>query len=121
VQTAATPGSTALFSAPAVWQGTRLFVASGSGTDAWVLRGRQLHKVWSNTNDGTSPIVAGGLLYIQGNGVIRVYQPVSGRVVAELPCGAVHWQSPIVDGGRVVAAEGNANDHRTSGVLDIYG
>jgi hypothetical protein len=32
-----------------------------------------------------------------------------------------HWQSPIVDGGRVIAAEGNANDHATSGVLDIYG
>jgi outer membrane protein assembly factor BamB len=121
VQTAATPGSTDLFSAPAVWQGTRLFVASGSGTDAWVLRGGQLRKVWSKTSDGTSPIVAGGLLYIQGNGVIRVYQPASGRVVAELPCGDVHWQSPIVDGGRVIAAEGNANDHRTSGLLDIYG
>src|SRR5205085_10300047 len=36
VQTVPTPGSTDLFSAPAVWRGTWVFVASGSGTDAWV-------------------------------------------------------------------------------------
>jgi outer membrane protein assembly factor BamB len=120
VQTVPTPGSTDLFSAPAVWKGTRLFVASGSGTDAWVLRGGRLHKAWSNDHDGTSPILAGGLLFVQGNGVIRVYRPASGQEVAELPCGNVHWQSPIVDRGRVIAAEGNANDHRTSGVLDVY-
>jgi len=57
---------------------------------------------------------------VQGNGVIRVYRPTSGHELAELPCGSVHWQSPIVDGGRVIAAEGNANEHRTSGTLDIY-
>ena len=121
VQTVPTPGATDLFSAPATWQGTWLYVASGSGTDAWRLRGGKLHKAWSNGHDGTSPVLAGGLLYVQGSGVIRVYRPTTGRVVAELPCGAVHWQSPIVDGGHVIAAEGNANDHRTSGTLDIYG
>ena len=121
VQTVSTPGSTDLFSAPAVWHGTRLFVASGAGTDAWALRGGRLHQVWSNGNDGTSPVVAGRLLYVQGNGVIRVYDPSSGRLLAQLPCGSSHWQSPIVDGGRVIAAEGNANDHATSGTLDVYG
>ena len=120
VQTVPTPGSTALFSAPATWQGKWVFVASGSGTDAWVLRSGKLQKAWSNGHDGTSPVVAGGLLYVQGNGVIRVYRPTSGHELAQLPCGSVHWQSPIVDGGRVIAAEGNANEHRTSGTLDIY-
>jgi PQQ-like domain len=120
LQIEATPGSTDLFSTPAVWRGTWVFVASGSGTDAWVLRGGRLHKAWSNRNDGTSPVVAGDLLYVQGSGVIRVYRPATGHEVAKLPCGPVHWQSPIVDGGRVVAAEGNANDHGTSGLLDVY-
>jgi hypothetical protein len=32
----------------------------------------------------------------------------------------VHWQSPIVADGRVIVAEGNANEHVTTGVLDIY-
>ena len=120
LQTVSTPGGADLFSAPAIWQGVRVFVASGSGTDAWLLRGGRLHQVWSNGQDGTSPVVAGGLLYVQGGGVIRVYQPTTGHELAELPCGDVHWQSPIVADGRVIAVEGNANDHRTKGVLDIY-
>jgi hypothetical protein len=51
---------------------------------------------------------------------VSVYVPTSGRRVAELPFGDRHWQSPIVADGRVAVAEGNANDHATSGVLDIY-
>jgi hypothetical protein len=51
---------------------------------------------------------------------VHVYVPTSGREVALLPSGAVHWQSPIIADGRVAVAEGNANDHSTSGVLDIY-
>ena len=43
-----------------------------------------------------------------------------GPSVGDLPIGNAHWQSPIVVDGRVAAAEGNANDHATSGVLDIY-
>jgi outer membrane protein assembly factor BamB len=120
LQTVATPGGAALFSVPAVWNGKWVFVASGGGTDAWLLRGGRLHAVWSNNNDGTSPVVAGNLLYVAGNGQVRVYVPTSGRQVATLPTGAVHWQSPIVVGGRVIVAEGNANDHATTGVLDIY-
>jgi hypothetical protein len=120
LQIESTPGSTDLFSAPAVWRGTWVFVATSAGTDAWVLRNGRLHQAWSNGHDGTSPVLVGGLLYVQGNGVIRVYGPASGHEVAELPCGSVHWQSPIVDGGRVITAEGNANEHSTSGVLDVY-
>jgi hypothetical protein len=120
LQTVATPGGTDLFSAPAVWQGKWVFLATSGGTAAWVLRGGRLHAAWSNGTDGTSPVVAGGLLYVQGQGRIEVYEPASGRVVAELPCGPVHWQSPIAVDGRVVTAEGNANEHRTTGVLDVY-
>jgi hypothetical protein len=109
-----------MFSAPAVWRGTWVFASTGAGTEAWVLRDGMLRQVWSNGNDGTSPVLAGGLLYVQGNGTIRVYAPATGHQVAEIPCGAVHWQSPIVVDGRVVTAEGSANDHATSGVLDIY-
>jgi outer membrane protein assembly factor BamB len=119
-QTVSTPGGTDLFSAPATWQGKWLFVADADGTAAWILRGGKLQAVWSNDHDGTSPVIAGGLLYVQGSNAIRVYQPVSGRQVGELPCGEAHWQSPIVDGGYVVTGEGNANEHATSGVLDIY-
>ena len=65
-------------------------------------------------------MLAGSLLYVAGSGVVRVYVPTSGKQVATLPSGAVHWQSPIIADGRVAMPEGNANDHKTAGVLDIY-
>ncbi|MFL5927952.1 MAG: PQQ-binding-like beta-propeller repeat protein [Gaiellaceae bacterium] len=121
VQTVATPGGAAVFSVPAIWKGKWVFVADGSGTAAWLLRGGRLHAVWSNGNGGTSPVVAGDLLYVAGSGGIHVYVPTSGKDVTTLPAGSLHWQSPIVAGGRVVLAEGNANEHATTGLLDIYG
>ena len=45
---------------------------------------------------------------------------VNHAAVGVLPIGSAHWQSPIAVDGRVAAAEGNANDHATSGVLDVY-
>ena len=39
--------------------------------------------------------------------------------MATLDAGPGHWNSPIVVDGRVALPEGNANDHRTTGVLDI--
>jgi hypothetical protein len=120
LQTVPTPGASPLFSEPAVWKGNWVFVASSGGTAAWLLRGGRLHAVWSNGTNGTSPVVAGNLLYVAGSDGVHVYIPTSGRQVAALPSGAVHWQSPIVAGGRVVVAEGNANEHATTGVLNIY-
>ncbi len=121
LQIVATPGGDALFSAPAVWQGTWLFVADGSGTAAWRLIGGQLTKVWENGTSGTSPVVAGGLLYVLSlGGGVNVYRPVLGKLVTTLPTGSAHWQSPIATDGRVIVGEGNANDHATKGVIDIF-
>lgn len=120
LQTVDVPGPTDLFSAPATWQGKWVFLADSAGTAAWVLRGGRLHAVWSNHNGGTSPVLAGGLLYVQGNQAIRVYAPTTGQRVGKLEIGTTHWQSPIVADGRIAAGEGDANDHATSGALDIY-
>jgi outer membrane protein assembly factor BamB len=119
LQTVPVPGTTDMFGEPAVWQGRWVFLATGSGTAAWLLKDGRLHAVWSNGTDGTSPVIAGNLLYVAGNGAVNVYVPTSGRKVASLPTGEVHWQSPIIAAGRVAMPEGNANDHATSGVLDI--
>ena len=120
LQTVATPGGVGLFSEPAVWNGTWMFVATDSGTAAWRLRGGRLHEAWSNGHGGTSPAVSGGLVFVAGDGNVRVYTATSGRLVASLPFGTLHWQSPIVADGRIAVAEGNANSHSTSGTLDIY-
>jgi outer membrane protein assembly factor BamB len=120
LQTVPTPGNSLLFSEPAIWKGTWAFVSSSGGTQAWRLEGDHLVSAWSNGNSGTSPVLAGALLYVAGSGGIHVYQPESGKDVATLSVGSLHWQSPIVADGRVIIGEGNANDHSTSGVLDIF-
>jgi outer membrane protein assembly factor BamB len=120
LQTVQVPGPTDMFSAPAIWQGTWVFVATSGGTAAWTLQGGRLVQAWSNTVAGTTPVVAGGLLYVQWSGDIHVYAPRTGAVLADLPIGDGHWQAPIVVDGRVAAAEGDANHHATSGVLNIY-
>ena len=51
---------------------------------------------------------------------MRVYQPSSGKLLTTLNAGSGHWNSPIVTDGRVALPEGDANDHATSGVLDIW-
>jgi outer membrane protein assembly factor BamB len=128
LQNIGSPGGAQVITAPAVWShGGRayVFVATDSGTEAYVLRiGRtpQLVTAWHNGTPGTSPVLAGGLLYIydeQGGGV-DVYRPASGRRVAVLAASSGHWNSPIVIGGRVILPTGNANDHATSGELFIY-
>ena len=120
LQTLSVPGSGELLSEPAVWQGTWVFVASCCGTAAWRLAGGRLHPAWSNENGGASPVLAGGLLYVQSTNAIRVYQPSTGRQVGAIPVGETHWQSPIVADGRIAAGEGSFHDHDTSGVLNIY-
>ena len=124
LQTLSTPGGAGLFTAPAVWHihgGTWLFVANGSGTVAYVLRGGRLRVVWRRGAGGTSPIVAGNLLYVYDPaGALNVYSPTSGNRLTQLRAGPGHWNSPIVTDGRIALPEGDANDHRTSGVLNIY-
>jgi hypothetical protein len=59
--------------APAVWRqgsGTTVFIADEHATAAYALIGGRLHLVWENRTPGTSPVMAGGLLY--------VYDPASG-------------------------------------------
>ena len=124
LQTVPTPSGGEMFTAPAVWRtkaGTWMFAADGGGTTAWKLRSGRLHEAWQNANGGTSPIVAGGLLWVyDAGGGLRVYTPATGSLLTTLQAGPGHWNSPIVVDGRVALPEGNSNDHKTSGVLDIW-
>ncbi len=119
-----TPSGTDLFTAPAVLRAgstTWLFAADNGGTAAWTFSGGRLHQVWRNGNGGTSPVIAGGLLYVYDpGGGLRVYVPETGKEVATLECGRGHWNSPIVVDGRIALPEGDANQRRDSGVLNIW-
>jgi outer membrane protein assembly factor BamB len=118
------PGGTDMFTAPAVWtrgRKTTVFATTGAGTVAWSWRGHRLRQVWAAGEGGTSPMLAGGLLYVYDpSGTLVVRRPASGTVLARLPAGHGHWNSPIVGGGVVALPEGNGNSHSTSGTLDLY-
>ena len=125
VQRLSTPGGGQLFTTPAVWRRdarTTMFVADGNGTAAYVLRGGLLYRAWENANAGTSPVLAGGLLYVYdpSAGGIYVYRPASPQPIARLAGEPGHWNSPIVVDGHVVEPEGNANEHKLTGALEIF-
>jgi len=137
VQRLQIPGGGELWTAPAVWTvgdgpvastrsqrggRTTAFLADESGTAAYVLRSGLLYRAWENNNPGTSPVMAGSLIYVYdlSGGGINVYRPGSPQPIAKLAGQPGHWNSPIVVDGHVVEPEGNANNHQTSGQLEIF-
>jgi len=120
------PAGTGVFTAPVVWQSGGdaiwVFVANSAGTAGYLFRNSKLDRQWENKTSGTSPVLAGGLLYVYdpGGGGLNLYDPESGHRLATLPAGQGHWSSPIVIDNKVALPEGNANDHRTDGILNIY-
>jgi hypothetical protein len=77
---------------------------------------------WQNGTDGTSPVVAGGLLYVydENDGQLNVRQPVSGVELRALPVADGHWNSPIVVGGRIVLPTGSYHDSSSTSTIEIY-
>jgi hypothetical protein len=126
LQSLPTPGGAELFSQPAVWRhgsATTVFVATSGGTASYPLRARRLGHGWSNGTAGSSPVIAGGLLFVYdpNGGGVNVYSPGSGNKLATLPAGSGHWNSPIIAGGVVAAPEGGSvGDAATHGVLNLY-
>jgi hypothetical protein len=125
VQRLSIPGGGELFTAPAVWRRdgrTTVFVADEHATAAYVLRGGRLYRAWEASTPGTSPVMAGGLLYVYdpSAGGIEVYRPSSPQPIAKLAGDSGHWNSPIVVDGHVVEPEGDANAHELTGKLEIF-
>jgi outer membrane protein assembly factor BamB len=118
------PGGGQVLTTPAV-QGEEVFVADNSGTSAFRMSGGRLHLVWQDGQAGTSPVLAGGLLYIYDEirGSLRILRPSSGATLAALPATPGHWNSPIVVGGRVILPVGGGTqgpDHLSSGEVLVY-
>jgi outer membrane protein assembly factor BamB len=124
LQVVQTPGSGRLLSEPAVWHhGSEewIFAADSNGTSAWTFEAGKLVAKWNNSTPGTSPVVAGGLLFIYNpKGGLNVYDPASGKLTTTLETGTGHWNSPIVIDGGIALPEGNANQPNNPGVLDIW-
>ena len=123
-QIVSTPSGGRMYTAGAVLHSgsvTELFVSDDNATQAWSLKEGRLVSLWKNAKGGTSPVIAGGLLYVYDpDGGLRVYVPQTGAQIAELPTGKGHWNSPIVADGRIALPEGDSNDHDEKGLLDIW-
>jgi hypothetical protein len=117
------PGGGEVLTAPAVWSQVGrvyVFVADDEGTAAYELRSgppSHLVRVWQSGASGTSPVIAGGLLYVYDEraGVLDVYLPASGRRLASLPAAPGHWSSPIVVGGRIILPTGGSSADNAAG------
>jgi PQQ-like domain len=128
LQQISAPGASQVLTAPAVWTNgghTYVFVGNDSGTAAYVLGGGRrprLSVVWQHATAGTSPVLAGGLLYVydDADGRLIVRQPSSGNALISLDVSGGHWNSPIVLGGRIIEPVGAYGTHATSGTLYIY-
>lgn len=125
LQEVPTPSGTRLFTAPAVLRtsdGTWLFAADNGGTAAWRFEDGELHMLWGNSSEGTSPVVAGGLLYVYDpGGDLRVYEALTGELLATLDASAGHWNSPIVVDGMIALPQGGSRRGRSrEGVLSIW-
>lgn len=94
-----------------------VFVANANGISAFkVVLGTggkpQLTQGWTHTGSasaGTSPIIAGGVLFYVTNGGARALNPATGQVLWTDTSGTVglHWQSPIVVNGALYYADGS--------------
>jgi outer membrane protein assembly factor BamB len=128
VEDISSPGGGQVLTAPAVWSHAGrayVFVADDSGTAAYTLRvggSPRLDTAWQDRSSGTSPVLAGGLLYVydEQGGALKVYNPVTGQLLRSLPAASGHWNSPIAIGGRIILPTGNANNHQTHGEIFIY-
>jgi outer membrane protein assembly factor BamB len=125
VQVLPAPGRGRVLTTPAVWTNKGIqwvFVTTSKGTSAYVLRNNRLALKWAKPSGGTSPVLAGGLLYVYDcdKGALNVYAPTSGKLITSLPAGRGHWNTPIVTDGRIALGQEDANAHVAFGVLNIY-
>lgn len=119
-----------LFSTPAVW--------SDGSNNAWVFMGftdvvqgfrlqtngsgvSQLMGIWqsnagSTSGEGTSPVVANGIVFVAFDGAILALNALNGNLLwssaspsAGKTIGRVHWESPIVVNGSVYCSDESGN------------
>jgi outer membrane protein assembly factor BamB len=129
LQAIPSPNGGEVLTTPAVWQGggrTYVFVANEGSTYAYTVSGGsqpRLSEAWHAVAAGTSPLLAGGLLYIynQFSGELNVRNPATGALLAALPAGRGHWSSPIVVGGRIVLPVGGSiSDNASASTVDVF-
>jgi PQQ-like domain len=120
-----------LFSTPAVWTDASnrawIFMGFSDVVEAYRLETNsagvsRLVGIWQNSSagstsgEGTSPVVANGVVFVAFDGAIVALNALNGNVLwnsraysSGKSIGPVHWQSPIVVNGRVYCSDQNGN------------
>jgi len=121
LQLIAQPGC-AMFTQPAVWQesaqgATWVFTADTCGLTSYQVVTDQhgntrLRQAWHLPVVTTSPLLAGGVLFAASKGALLALDPRTGQQLwssaqpsAAGPLGAIHWESPIIVGGKVYVSD----------------
>ncbi len=119
LQKIAVPQGGEVLTQPAVWKSPAdgtiwVFIANDAGISGQKLQvdgagnpSLQSPPQWlDTTNGGTSPIVVNGILYYSSFAGLRALDPATGTQlwISTAPSG-LHWESPIVVGGRVYATD----------------
>ena len=103
---------------PAVWVnpadgGIWVFVANGSGISGLTVTADgsgnpHLNPTWTKTPGGSSPIVANGMVFYAGSNHVTALDPTTGsQLFNDASIGGIHWESPIVVGGRLFVTDEN--------------
>ena len=118
IQVLPVPQGGEVLPAIAVWpnpvDGTvAIFVATGSGLSALRIENNSsgspfLDQRWLTAPGGSSPIIANGVLYYAGSGIIRALDPTTGALLWEnMQIGRIHWESPVVVNGILYITDEN--------------
>jgi hypothetical protein len=100
---------------PAVWVdpisgNPWAFIANSSGITGYELTlsagTPSLTARWTNAVRGTSPVVANGMVFYASSSGMKALDPKTGASLwTDASLGSLHWQSPIVTGGRLFVVD----------------
>jgi hypothetical protein len=105
---------------PAVWVNPAngvpwIFIANGNGVSGLPVGldasgNDKFGTGWQVGGGATSPLVANGMVFVAGGGMIRALNPLNGQTLwSSTGIGPIHWESPVVDNGVLYITDGNGN------------
>jgi outer membrane protein assembly factor BamB len=113
----AVPQGGEVLTQPAVWtnpgdHSVWVFVTNDQGASGFraVVGGDglpRLQQAWTISSGGSSPVVAGNVLFYAGPGTIHALSPTTGTQLWQGSIGGIHWESPIVVAGKVYITDEN--------------
>lgn len=120
LQVISVPQGGAVMTQPEAWydpvaRRTWLFIANHRGVSGFVLDVNdgepELVPMWVTREvQGTSPVLANGMLFVATNYALRALDPATGAVLwQDETIGNIHWQSPIIVNGQVFISDHNGH------------